>query len=292
MRAPSVDRTTLVLGSGDTLATLPDLAEEPEMTPARSLVDFVFGDAGIPMPITDEVVATCKPKVIEWIRTNTLCLEEWDAKCLDEVERIQVTLETSHIARQELDDLKVDFDAYAVKIEKARSTLASKWRTGSIAYGTTTGPNPLDVKLGELNEWAQGKLADAKLKLSHKQTFITNLDKKLDSGIMALLRNMKGPEDSDPECDLLMKELEERFGELGVSPEGHRGSQITAPELNAPTVALQKALALRDGPEKKSLLGDLEAAVTTPAEAHLVTKMFPWGVCIYLNIYRNKSIHT
>ena len=263
----------------DSASTLPLGAEsipDPEMaSPTRNLVDFVFGGAGIPAGVvTDEDVAQFKPKIIDWIRSNTLCLETMDAKCADDVERIDVTLGTIRIAQGELDQLHEEFRHHSEKIHKARATMVSKWRSGSIAYGSTSGPNPLEVKIKQLNDWALSKLTDARKPVTNKETFIMNLDKKLDGGIMSLIRRLKGPEDCDPECDLLLKELEEKFDDLHVEPlepPVSASNAHSALEMTAPTLSLQKCMELKDGPGKKALLADLEAAVAN-TEAHLVTK--------------------
>ena len=263
----------------DSASTLPLGAEslpDPEMaSPARSLVDFVFGDAGVPMGvITDKDVAHYKPKITEWIRTNALCLETMDAKCADDVERIDVTLGTIRIAKGELDELYAAFSHQSEKIQKARATMVSKWRSGSIAYGSTSGPNPLDVKIKQLHDWEASKLEHARKPVTNKETFIMNLEKKLDGEITSLIRSLKGPDDCDPECDLLLKELEEKFEDLQVEPCEPPVAVLNAHdalEMTAPTRSLQRCLELKDGPEKKALLADLEAAVAN-TEAHLVTK--------------------
>ena len=232
---------------------------------AKELVTFVFGDGGIPLYVSEKEVASYRPKIIEWIREHcvTLTSETWDAKTLDEIEKIDLSTQTLRIAYTELAELQSEFQKQCPKIEQAKATMIAKWRSGTVAHGS--GPNPaVDAKVEQLEKWANEKMDVFKKHIATKESLIAKLDKKVDCEIMSLISALKLP-DVDSETDALVKELEAKFDHMVIDVPTSPNLETTSGEMNAATLALKQCTKLPDGPAKKSLMDDLEAAITDQA---------------------------
>lgn len=233
-----------------------DLSLSPDQVPAdHGLVEFVFGSQeNVPHEVTVDSVLQFKPKIVEWVKNRGGVLgPEQAAGFTNEIEKIASLVSLKADAEFGLAKAKAAYTEQAAKIHKAKQTMLVKWKSMSTKDGVDcVSSDPVQ----QLDEWETEKLACAKQPVVESEKKLSDVETQVNEACVDLMKVLK-PEEVDPECDVLMKELESTFEHMFI--------KHPTKEMNAATAAIENIQALQDGSAKTSLFAALEAVATTPS---------------------------
>ena len=212
--------STLIYGqSMDSLDMIMDA--EKDSRPVTPFEDFVFGPHGaksLPGIPTGDDLAKYKALVLEWIDQHGLWSEENEMPEAIPVKLFQAK-RAIDLARVQLEKLNQEFNQQSVKIEKAKSQMLTKWSSSS-------GSQDLS-KCQELDEWAKEKHHAARTPITEKENEINTREKEFECLLVDMIQQAL---ESDPECDALVQELDQKFRALGI------GDDLPAPAVAPETV--------------------------------------------------------